>query len=316
MSILVDNIVNLWQIVELMGGAIGVDSREGLGSLFWFTARFRTVASALAPVPLRLKPTECGLTVAVAARNATLRGVLSRCLRAYGLPAAASVSAPSVIEVEAFFKDRGQPAVLVVCVEGPARQRGHDVRGGAGSKLSRPSEDGGAIWRAAAAEVATALERRPMMRGIVLCPPEGLGHLAQLKHHPRCTIVSRPARFAALHMALSRTLSMAEHGPAFNDIAQDKGCQGWSERAMDQDRQLHSQCAAVNTLAPTKTVGESCPRGSARRDEGKGGVVLVVDDDPAQRRVLKLMLEREGYVVRVFSWARKPIRFSWFLENR
>jgi CheY-like chemotaxis protein len=314
-----------------MGGAIGVDSREGRGSLFWFTARL----SPAAPAAPHLDPLPCGLAVAVAARSGALRGLLTRCLRAYGLPQPVTAAA-SVAEAEALFAlHGGPPAVLVVCVDGPGRPGGRPSPLGVIGEGGRPAETGVAVaWRAATAEVEAALERHAGMRAVALCPLEGLGHLARLKAHPRCALLTRPPRFAALHAALLRPPAHAGRAgaddlpahavweptaegpgrPRQRDSASDNsgrnteiGCIGKRRgtRAAGDDSDVEGADSDILDGGQQKVGGLGRDGGAERPEDGEAGRmrVLVVDDDAGQRRVLRLMLEREGFQVR-----RTPMR--------
>ena len=74
------------QLVELMGGEIGVASREGEGSNFWFTVRLEKQKSQ--PEPLRLAELD-GLRMLVVDDNHTNRRLLTTQLTAWGIQARA-----------------------------------------------------------------------------------------------------------------------------------------------------------------------------------------------------------------------------------
>jgi len=97
------------RLVELMHGDTGVESTEGVGSRFWFTARLQP-ASAEGPKYRRVAPSELkGRRVLVVDDNATNRKLLSIQLEQFGMrPMLSSSAAEALARMEQATKE-GEP---------------------------------------------------------------------------------------------------------------------------------------------------------------------------------------------------------------
>jgi signal transduction histidine kinase/CheY-like chemotaxis protein len=72
------------QLVELMAGELGVESVQGAGSTFWFTARFAQ-AEPLDQEPFESHDSLCGIRVLIVDDHRTTRVALERHLRSWGI---------------------------------------------------------------------------------------------------------------------------------------------------------------------------------------------------------------------------------------
>jgi signal transduction histidine kinase/DNA-binding response OmpR family regulator/HPt (histidine-containing phosphotransfer) domain-containing protein len=96
------------RLVELMGGATGVESVEGTGSLFWFTAHFAPVTTILLPLypaPASIK----GQRVLVVDDNATNRKVLMGQLLLCGVEPVSASSADEALALMRQASAAGRP---------------------------------------------------------------------------------------------------------------------------------------------------------------------------------------------------------------
>ncbi|MDQ6726678.1 MAG: response regulator [Actinomycetota bacterium] len=94
------------QLVELMGGRIGVQSASGQGSTFWFTLPFLPGGSVPDSAP---SGALAGLRMLVVDDNATNRAILTRFLQAWGIRSYAVEGAPEALDAMTRGASRGEP---------------------------------------------------------------------------------------------------------------------------------------------------------------------------------------------------------------
>ena len=166
------------QLVELMGGTIGVESRVGEGSAFSFTLRFEKAAGG--SLDARHPASLAGLRALVVDDNATNREILARSLAGWGATVAAAEGGERALELIREARGRGEPYGVAIL------------------DLMMPGMDGIGLARAISADPGNRTLRLLMLTSVGV--PASSEELRRLGVE---FFLSKPVHEAHLHQALS-----------------------------------------------------------------------------------------------------------------
>ena len=222
------------QLVELMGGSIGVESRPGEGCTFWFTLPLTLDAQPhAAPVPVaELRD----LRVLIVDDNEVNRRVLHEQITSWGMRNGSFSSGEQVLEALHAARRSGDPYHCVIL------------------DYQMPGMDGATLAREIKADPAT--------RDTVLVMLTSVGHLGALRHKEGASVdacLSKPVRQSQLLNTLATAWSKKQHAALADSAKPDSRiaemnsalagrAAGWPIRVLVAEDNVINQKVAVRML--------------------------------------------------------------------
>jgi CheY-like chemotaxis protein len=189
------------QLVEMMGGAITVDSTPGQGTAFRFTVCLSTSTSQASALP-SARPPRPDVRVLVVDDNASNRQLLSQLLTAWKFPHGSAASGPQALELLRAAAVRQTPYTLALL------------------DMQMPGMDGLALARAIKADVAIAAVRLVLLTSTGSQSDSQIMRYTGIEHY--LTKPLRPSHLydciaamlghARREAPVSKVLVLAEHG--------------------------------------------------------------------------------------------------------
>jgi len=183
------------QFVELMNGTMGVDSREGKGSVFWFNAMFQRLSDG--GIFPEIGSGQCHHTVLFVASNETLRTSTIDYLKHFNLNVIAVCTASEALAVEQHYD------VMILCPSASCEGLSiFDVEQDKNLSLTTKGDSLRSCWHA----IKSVREKRTHVRHILICPITLLSQSSEFQTILDCVVLSRPVRASHVHKALHHLL--------------------------------------------------------------------------------------------------------------
>lgn len=239
------------RLARLMGGDVGVSSREGAGNIFWFRLPLHVGEARRLH---RVEKDVAGSRILVVSGGSATRLMAIQQLRECGCVPAASADGPSALAGLRAAATAGDPFRMVLTDV--------EVPGGSGLGFVEVVESESTFGRP---------------KVLVMVSPSDTDAAARVDAVEGVRAIAKPMRRDELQKALIELLR--ESTDPRDEVAID----------------------AVDRIAPAvEAAAERVGRESGRKEAPvRHGRVLVVDDNPVNRRVASLILKRAGYPVDV-----------------
>jgi signal transduction histidine kinase/DNA-binding response OmpR family regulator len=174
------------QLVEMMGGEIGIESEPGVGSTLWFTTRLEKQPNELQATP-RAPAHLSGLRVLVVDDNETNRKIVHEQVISWGMKNGMAEDGPQALERLHSAAERGEPYDLAIL------------------DLNMPKMDG--------MELASRIKADPAIAStqLILLTSMGLrGEAEQARKVGFAAYLSKPVRQSRLYDAIATVMSLPE----------------------------------------------------------------------------------------------------------
>ncbi|MGH7726443.1 MAG: response regulator [Candidatus Eiseniibacteriota bacterium] len=268
------------QLVEMMGGRLGVESTPGRGSTFHFTARFTRLDIPATETIEHLARELAGLKVLVVDDSPTQRGILTEMLSSWkmlpiGVPDSASAFAALR---EAAALDRPFRLALV-----DARLIDSD-----GLELAARIVRGDDASRVSAPPVVVMLSPSARPKDVDLCDDLGMA-----------ACVTKPIKQSVLFDTILNLFG----GPVLDGAHGAHGSQSGSGAGAAGDSS-GTGARGKRTPRPRRPVAR---RAGERAPDAPRLRVLVAEDNAVNRTLVQHLLEREGHIVTLVETGREAV---------